>query len=148
MTMPNRVEDFLTASEEQAVIEAIRLAELNTSGEIRVHIEKNSKGDATNRALEVFYTLKMDNTKLQNAVLIYVAVEEKTFVIYGDKGINDVVSKNFWDSTKNIIQSHFKTGNFKQGLVDGIIKSGEQLKKYFPYNSSDTNELTNEISKG
>ncbi|MFG6687782.1 TPM domain-containing protein [Mariniflexile sp. HNIBRBA6329] len=146
--MSNHVEDFLTASEEQEVIEAIRLAELNTSGEIRVHIEKTSKGDATNRALEVFYMLKMDNTKLQNAVLIYVAVDEKTFVIYGDKGINDVVSKNFWDSTKDVMQAHFKAGNFKQGLVDGILKSGEQLKKFFPYMDSDTNELSNEISKG
>lgn len=146
--MPNKVEDFLTTIEEQEVIEAIRIAELNTSGEIRVHIEKTSKGDATNRALEVFHLLKMDNTKLQNAVLIYVAVEEKTFVIYGDKGINDVVSKNFWDSTKDIMQSQFKAGNFKQGLVEGVAKSGEQLKKYFPYKVSDTNELTNEISKG
>jgi uncharacterized membrane protein len=146
--MLDKIEAFLTSSEEQEVIEAIRLAELNTSGEIRVHIEKNSKGDATNRALEVFYMLKIHNTKLQNAVLIYVAVEEKTFVIYGDKGINDVVTKNFWDSTKDIMQSHFKKGNFKQGLVNGIIKSGEQLKKYFPYKTSDTNELTNEISKG
>lgn len=144
----SKVEDFLTRSEEQEVIEAIRLAELNTSGEIRVHIEKTSKGDATNRALEVFYMLKMDNTKLQNAVLIYVAVEEKTFVIYGDKGINDVVSKTFWDSTKNVMQAHFKTGNFKQGLIEGILKSGEQLKKYFPYTDLDINELPNEISKG
>ncbi len=146
--MLDKVENFLTTNEEQEVIEAIRMAELNTSGEIRVHIEKTSKGDATNRALEVFYMLKMDNTKLQNAVLIYVSVEERTFVIYGDKGINDVVAKNFWDSTKDIMQSHFKAGNFKQGLVDGIIKSGEQLKKYFPFNAADTNELTNEISKG
>ena len=146
--MPNYVEDFLTQSEEQAVIEAIRIAELNTSGEIRVHIERTSNANATNRALEVFYMLKMDNTKLQNAVLIYVAVDEKTFVIYGDKGINDVVAKSFWDSTKNIMQAHFKTGNFKQGLVDGILKSGEQLKTFFPYSDSDTNELPNEISKG
>ncbi len=146
--MSDHVEDFLTPSEEQEVIEAIRIAELNTSGEIRVHIEKTSKGDATNRALELFHVLKMDNTKLQNAVLIYVAVDNKTFVIYGDKGINDVVSSNFWDSTKDIMQSHFKTGNFKQGLVEGIIKSGEQLKKHFPYTDLDTNELTNEISKG
>ncbi len=146
--MPKHIETFLAQSEEQEVIEAIRLAELNTSGEIRVHIEKTSYGDATNRALDVFYILKMDNTKLQNAVLIYVAVDEKTFVIYGDKGINEVVAKNFWDSTKNVMQSHFKAGNFKQGLVDGILKSGEQLKTFFPYLDSDTNELPNEISKG
>lgn len=144
----SKIEDFLTQSEEQEVIEAIRIAELNTSGEIRVHLEKTSNGDATNRALELFYTLKMDNTKLQNGVLIYVAIEEKTFVIYGDKGINDVVSNDFWDSTKDVMQSYFKQGNFKQGLVEGIIKSGEQLKKHFPWQDGDIDELSNEISKG
>ncbi|NNC50826.1 MAG: TPM domain-containing protein [Flaviramulus sp.] len=146
--MSNKIEDFLTTDEEQEIVEAIRLAELNTSGEIRVHIEKTSNGDATERALEVFHLLKMENTKRQNAVLIYVAVNDKTFVIYGDEGINKVVSNTFWDSTKDTIQSHFKTGNFKLGLVEGILKSGEQLKKHFPYSNLDTNELTNEISKG
>ncbi len=146
--MPNKVEAFLTTSEEQDVIEAIRKTELKTSGEIRIHIEKTSNGDATNRALEVFHFLKMDNTKLQNGVLIYVAVEDKTFVIYGDKGINDVVPKDFWDTTKDTIQSHFKSGNFKQGLIDGVIKSGIQLAKYFPWKHDDNNELSNEISKG
>lgn len=145
--MSNNIEAFLTAEEEQEIVEAIRVAELNTSGEIRIHIEKTSKGDATHRALELFHMLKMDNTKLQNAVLIYVAIDDQTFVIYGDKGINDVVDKGFWDSTKDIIQTHFKNGNFKQGLIDGILKSGEQLKSHFPYTDDDTNELTNEISK-
>lgn len=146
--MPNKIEKFLTAIEEQAVIEAIKIAELNTSGEIRVHLEKTAKGDVTNRALEVFFSLKMENTKLQNAVLIYVAVKDKTFAIYGDKGINDVVPTHFWDSTKNVMQSHFKEGHFKEGLVEGILKSGEQLKKFFPYTDLDINELTNDISKG
>lgn len=146
--MDSRIEDFLSANEEQAIVEAIRQAELNTSGEIRVHIEGSSKIDATDRALELFHTLKMDNTKLQNGVLIYVAVEDRTFVIYGDKGINAVVGQDFWDSTKDIMQSHFKNGNFKQGLVEGILMSGEQLKTHFPYLDDDTNELTNEISKG
>ena len=37
------IEDFLTAQEEQEIIEAIRLAESETSGEIRVHIvDRNS----------------------------------------------------------------------------------------------------------
>ncbi|TXG34707.1 TPM domain-containing protein [Seonamhaeicola maritimus] len=144
----SKIEAFLSPEEEQDIVEAIRQAELNTSGEIRVHIEKTSEGDATERALEIFYTLKMENTKEQNGVLIYVAVEDKSFVIYGDKGINDVVADDFWDSTKDVIQSHFKSGNFKQGLVDGVLMSGEQLKKYFPYTDSDTNELSDEISKG
>ncbi|MDO6761379.1 TPM domain-containing protein [Tamlana sp. 2_MG-2023] len=144
----NQTEDFLTAQEEQEIIEAIQEAELNTSGELRVHIEKTAKGDATNRALEVFHHLKMDNTKLQNAVLIYVAVEDKSFVIYGDEGINNAVESDFWDCTKDIMQAHFKKGDFKQGLVDGILRSGDRLKKYFPYQSDDINELSDEISKG
>lgn len=144
----SKVEDFLTTQEEQDIVEAIRLAELNTSGEIRVHLEKTSHGDASNRALELFHTLKMDNTKLQNAVLIYVAVEDKTFVIYGDDGINKVVENDFWDCTKDLMQSHFKKGQFKQGLIEGILRSGERLKQYFPYMDDDTNELTNQISKG
>jgi uncharacterized membrane protein len=144
----SKVEDFLSKAEEQEIIEAIRKAEVNTSGEIRVHIEKTSETDAFNRALEVFHYLKMDNTKEQNGVLIYVAVKDKTFVIYGDKGINDVVPTNFWDSTKDIMQSHFKSGNFKQGLVEGILKAGEELEKHFPWQRDDINELTDEISKG
>ena len=144
----SKVEDFLSKVEEDEIIEAIRIAELNTSGEIRVHIEKTSKKDAFDRALEVFHYLKMDNTKEQNGVLIYVAVEDKTFVIYGDKGINDVVPKDFWDSTKNIMQSHFKSSNFKQGLVDGILKAGKELEKHFPWEKGDVNELSDEISKG
>ncbi|SFD13267.1 TPM domain-containing protein [Algibacter pectinivorans] len=147
--MPNNVEDFLSTSEEQEIVEAIRVAELNTSGEIRVHIEQTCKGDGiTTRALDLFHTLKMDNTKLQNGVLIYVAIDDKAFAIYGDKGINDKVESTFWDSTKNVMQMHFKQGDFKKGLIEGILKSGEELKRYFPYSDTDTNELTNEISKG
>ncbi len=140
------IEEFLSASEEQEIVETIRQAELNTSGEIRVHIENSSKVEINKRTLEIFYNLKMDNTKLQNAVLIYVAVNDKQFVIYGDKGINNVVESNFWDSTKNTIEQHFKNGSFKQGLVDGIIKAGEQLKNHFPLQSNDQNELPNEIT--
>lgn len=144
----SKIEDFLTAEEEKAIIEAIRIAEKNTSGEIRVHIEKTSKIDVYERALEVFHMLKMDNTKLQNGVLIYVAVEDKNFVIFGDEGINNVVEDDFWESTKNIMQGHFKRGHFKQGLVDGILKAGKQLETYFPWETGDKNELPNTISKG
>jgi uncharacterized membrane protein len=144
----SKVEDFLSVEEEQEIIEAIRIAEKNTSGEIRIHIERSSKIDAFDRAMELFHDLKIDDTKLQNGVLIYVAVEDKTFVIYGDKGINDVVSNDFWDSTKEVMQSHFKAGNFKQGLIEGVLKAGKELETFFPWEDNDTNELTDEISKG
>lgn len=143
----SKVEAFLSTEEEQDIIEAIQNAEKNTSGEIRIHIERTSEIDAFDRAMEVFHDLKMDKTKLQNGVLIYVAAEDKTFVIYGDKGINDKVSNDFWDSTKNVMQSHFKAGNFKQGLIEGVLKAGKELEAFFPWEDNDTNELPNEISK-
>ena len=145
--MSNSYKHFLSSADEQEVIDAIKQAELNTSGEIRVHIENSAEGDVNKRAIEVFYLLKMNATELQNGVLIYVAVKDKTFAIYGDKGINDIVGPNFWDSTKNVIQSHFKNGDFKNGLIQGILKSGEQLKKHFPYQKDDKNELSDQISK-
>ena len=144
----SNVEDFLTQAEEQEIVEAIRIAEKETSGEIRVHIEKTTTKDAYDRAKEVFRELKMNQTELKNGVLIYLAVDDHNFVICGDKGINDVVEANFWDCTRDAMLAQFKQNQFKQGLVDGILRAGEQLKKYFPYQEGDNNELSNEISKG
>ncbi|TRO64192.1 TPM domain-containing protein [Christiangramia sabulilitoris] len=142
-------EAFLSKREEEEIVEAIRIAESKTSGEIRVHLEPSTgKQDIFERAMEVFHALKMDNTKEANGVLIYVAVEDRNFVIYGDKGINDVVADDFWESTKDLIVSHFKEGRFKDGLVEGVLKAGEQLKKHFPWDEDDTNELSDQISKG
>jgi len=144
----SKVEDFLSKEDEQAIVEAIRVAEKNTSGEIRVHIEKTTSKVPFDRALEVFYELKMNETQLQNGVLFYFAVEDQSFAICGDKGINDVVASDFWDCTKDKMVEQFKSGNFKQGIVDGILNAGEQLKKNFPWTEGDANELSNEISKG
>jgi uncharacterized membrane protein len=144
----SKVEEFLSAKEEEEVVDAIRMAEKETSGEIRVHIEKtHGEQDIFERAVEVFHLLKMDNTKQENGVLIYVAIEDRDFVIYGDKGINEVVPNDFWESTKDAIVAEFKAGNYKQGLIDGILKAGEQLHKHFPWNEDNTNELTNTISR-
>lgn len=144
----SKVEDFLTKEEEQEIVEAIRMAEMQTSGEIRVHIEKTTSKAPYDRALEVFNELGMDATQLKNGVLFYFAVADKNFVICGDKGINDVVADDFWNSTKDRMATQFKAGHFKQGIIDGILSAGEQLKKHFPYQEGDTNELSNEISKG
>ncbi len=144
----SNVEDFLTHKEEQEIIQAIRQAEQNTSGEIRVHIERTSAKDIFDRALEVFHLLKMDNTKLQNGVLIYVAIDDKNFVIYGDKGINEIVGTDFWNSTKDVMVSHFKNGDFKQGLIEGVLKAGKELETHFPWDHGDKNELPDNISKG
>ncbi|MGB3143133.1 MAG: TPM domain-containing protein [Maribacter sp.] len=144
----SKVEDFLTAQEEEEIVDAILKAERNTSGEIRVHIEAHTRLDHYQRAQEVFHLLKMDNTKEENGVLIYVAVNDKKFVICGDKGINRIVPSDFWQTTKDAIQELFKKGEFKDGIVAGILTAGKELETHFPWQSNDTNELSNEISKG
>ncbi|SHJ38126.1 TPM domain-containing protein [Aquimarina spongiae] len=144
----SEVEDFLTQQQEQQIIAAIRHAERLTSGEIRVHIESHTDLDVLERTREVFHLLKMDNTEQHNGVLIYVAVTDHMFAIYGDKGIHEVVGDDFWNSTRDAILTKFKENNFTQGLIDGVLLAGEKLQKYFPWEHGDINELPDEISKG
>ncbi len=144
----SQVEDFLTHDEEQAIIKAIQKAEKNTSGEIRVHIEKHTDKKVMDRALEVFYSLKMDKTKLHNGVLLYVAVESKLFAILGDEGIHKKVPKDFWDEENKLVLSYFSEKKYAEGLSKAIENIGEKLKAFYPYKKDDVNELSDEISKG
>jgi uncharacterized membrane protein len=144
----SKTEDFLSKAEEQEIVQAIVEAEKNTSGEIRVHIEEHSEKLPLDRAQEVFFELQMNETQERNGVLFYVCVADKKFAIIGDEGIDKVVASDFWNATKEVVISNFKNKAFKKGLVDGIIKAGESLKAHFPFQSDDTNELANEISRG
>lgn len=144
----NTVESFLTNQEEQEIVSAIQKAEKNTSGEIRVHIEKATDKPTLERAVEVFSLLGMENTKQRNGVLFYIATDSKQFAIIGDVEINKVVSENFWEFQKNLITHYFKLNKNCKALVYGIHFISEKLKEFFPYESDDTNELSNEISKG
>lgn len=144
----SQVEDFLSSAEEREIVQAIIEAERDTSGEIRVHLEARTAEEPMARAREVFHMLKMDNTRDANGVLIYVAVQDRKFVIFGDKGIDKAVPDGFWDSTKDIIQEHFRNRRFKEGLVEGIRSAGRELHIHFPWQRDDTNELSNEVSKG
>jgi uncharacterized membrane protein len=90
----------------------------------------------------------MDKTAIRNGVLFYVGVSDHTFAIIGDEGIDKAVEIDFWDCTKDLVISHFKNKQFKDGLVAGILRAGERLQQYFPFQDDDANELSNEISKG
>lgn len=139
---------FISENDEQEIVAAIALAEKQTSGEIRVHIEETSSKLPYERAKEVFEMLGMHQTALKNGVLFYVCIQNKNFAILGDKGINEKVASNFWDTTKDVVLENFKMGKFKEGLVAGITSAGEQLRSHFPYDeANDSNELSNEISK-
>lgn len=144
--MNSTVEGFLTQTEEQEIVEAIRIAESNTSGEIRVHLERHTDLDPFTRAKEIFHILKMDNTKEENGVLIYIAVDDHTFAICGDRGIHQKVPANFWESTRDMMSAYFKKGRFKQGIIEGVQHAGERLNTYFPWKHGDSNELPDEIT--
>lgn len=139
----SKTEDFLSKAEEQEIVQAIVEAEKNTSGEIRVHIEEHSEKPPLDRAQEVFFKLKMNETNDRNGVLFYVGVADHSFVILGDEGINKLVETDFWDCTKDLVISNFKEKNFKKGLVEGVLRAGERLKTYFPFQFGDENELSN-----
>lgn len=141
-----RPDNFLTAQQQEAVIDAVRLAEKGTSGEIRVHIDSLCKGDPVKRAEEVFVKLGMHRTQLRNGVLIYLACESRTFAIIGDKGINDCVPENFWQDVIVIMTEDFKNGYYAEGLAKAVRMAGEKLKTYFPYQEDDINEQPDEIS--
>ena len=137
---------FFTKEEQQKIVAAIKEAELNTSGEIRVHIENHCKEEALERVAEVFYGLKMDRTAARNGILFYLAVKDHKFAIIGDEGINKEVEHDFWNDIKDEMISNFKANKFTEGLIAGILKCGDKLKKYFPHQNDDVNELSDEIS--
>lgn len=143
--MPN-ARQFFSTEEKQAIKDAIAAAELDTSGEIRVHLEDHCKGEVLDRAAYLFEQLGMKKTIARNGVLFYLAVKDRKFAVIGDAGINAVVEENFWDSIKEQMTALFKQSAFTQGLVQGIEAAGTKLKTHFPYQDDDRNELTDEIS--
>lgn len=140
------VKNFFSEKEQQELIQAIQEAELNTSGEVRIHLESICKGNPVERAQYWFQKLKMNQTEKHNGVLFYFAVKSRKFAIIGDKGIHDVVGNDFWDSTRDVMLEQFYNNRFKEGLIKGIELAGEKLRKFFPYQTDDVNELPDDIS--
>lgn len=133
--------------QQHIISHAVTLAENRTSGEIRVCVERTADEDPIARAMHYFKELGMDQTALQNGVLIYIAVQDKQFAIIGDKGINQKVPLDFWEETKNCMLEHFKKQELIQGIVAGVQMAGEQLKHYFPVAENDINELPNDVAQ-
>ncbi len=139
---------FFTKKEKEEIQKAILNAEMDTSGEIRVHIETNCEGEVLDRTAYLFKKIGMHKTELRNGVLIYLAVQSHKFAVIGDKGINAEVPENFWDDIKEKMSRYFEKEEFVHGLIEGLEQTGKQLKKHFPRNLDDINELSDEISFG
>lgn len=142
------IEKFFTKEERDDIVLAVKSAELDTSGEIRVHVEGKCQGEAKDQAAFIFEKLGMHKTDQRNGVLFYLALKNRKFAILGDVGINEVVPENFWDEIRDTMLNEFRDNNFSEGLIAGITRAGKQLKKHFPYQKDDVNELPDDISFG
>ena len=137
---------FFTREQQEAIVRAIGEAEHATSGEIRVHLETSCKADVLDEAAWLFRKVGMHKTADRNGVLIYFAINERKFAIIGDTGINSVVPLGFWDEIRDHMKKRFSENMFTEGLTEGIIMAGMQLKEHFPHTKDDINEITDTIS--
>lgn len=137
---------LISSSDEARLTKAIQNAEFKTSGEIRVHIEKICKGDVVEAAKKKFAELKMHQTKDRNGILFYLAINSKSFAVWGDEGIHQKVTDEFWKSITDCSIGYFKKNEFVSGIEKAVEMCGEKLKYYFPIEADDKNELANEIS--
>jgi uncharacterized membrane protein len=143
-----RPRKFFTEEEKSRIVRAIREAEDKTSGEIRVYLERHSKGPLLERAKKIFEKLGMTRTKLRNGVLIYFSLRDHNFEILGDRGIHEKVGDDFWKAIVAKIQTFFAKDDFGGGLEVGIHEIGEQLRTYFPRDKQDLNELPDKVEEG
>ncbi len=147
----SKTDNLLSASDKQMLVQAIQAAEQNTSGEIRVYVESNipKKQDALQRATEIFFKNKMNETKDRNGVLVYVAVADRKLAIYGDQRIHEKVGVEFWYQQVQEMTDHFKQAHYVDGMVRALDAVGHALKDHFPYDrTTDQNELSDEIMMG
>jgi uncharacterized membrane protein len=143
-----KASSFFTKEQQAQILACVKEGEKETSGEIRVHIETSCPEDVLDRAAWVFKKLGMHKTDERNGVLFYLAVMDKKFAIIGDAGINAKVPAGFWDEISALLQNKFREGKFTEGLSEGIVNAGKQLKTHFPHRKDDVNELSDEISFG
>jgi uncharacterized membrane protein len=147
--MSDYVRALLSEEQEQALVDAITQAELHTSGEIRIHLEKTTGStSAEERAKQWFGKLEMHKTAEKNGVLFYLAIEDRKLALWAGEGINERVPANFWQTIIDLMISEFKVGHFSEGLIAGVEKTGKALGEFFPRQDDDVDELSNEISKG
>ena len=137
---------LISKADEARLIKAIQAAELQTSGEIRVHIEKFYKTDALEECKKKFTELNMHETKDRNGILFYLAINSKSFAVWGDEGIHQKVDDAFWKSITDCAISYFKQNQLLTGIEKAVELCGEKLKLHFPLEANDKNELSNEIS--
>ncbi|HEX2845785.1 MAG TPA: TPM domain-containing protein [Chitinophagaceae bacterium] len=141
---------FFTEPERSRIVEAVRTAELQTSGEVRVFVESRCPYmDAIDRAGEIFFRLEMDETAEHNAVLVYVALKDRQLAVFGDQGIHEKVGAAYWDKEVGLMIENFNKESYADGISQCVLEIGQALHQHFPYDkNTDKNELPDDIVFG
>jgi len=151
------VKPILNKKKLEEVKEAVKAAELETSGEIRVSVFKDfpkelrkTEPEEALRTLaqQQFVQLRITNTKLDNGVLILLVVKPKRFIIWGDTGVNQVIPEGKWGALAGQMSSFFREGRFKEGICQVVSEVGQILKEHFPHQEDDVDELPDEVHLG
>ena len=138
---------FLSRLDHTRIAGAIAQAELKTSGQIRVHVTHRKPGDFEERAHRRFELLGMTGTKNRNGVLIYIAPKIRRFRILGDVGVHEKCGDEFWKTTAAAMETHFRKGEFTEGILAGVARAGAALAEHFPKEAGGVNELPDEVTE-
>ncbi len=140
------IKNCLDKKAKEKIVEAIRQAEKQTRGEIRVHVTRCAPKDILEDAKKTFHQLGMHRTQERNGVLIFISWKKRELAIVGDRGIHERVGDSFWTGTRDKIIGYFSQGQFPEGIVAGVSEVGEKLKQFFPSTGYDTNELSDDVT--
>ncbi|MBE6315881.1 MAG: TPM domain-containing protein [Muribaculaceae bacterium] len=138
--------DFIPNEGQRRIADAITAAERHTTGEICVHVTPRCRGNVMKRAVKTFNRLHLYTTKRRNAVLIFIAYDDRKLAILGDTAIHEAVPEGFWDGEVEELTNYLKAGRPVDGLCAIIARMGERLSEYFPGERDDENELSNEVT--
>ena len=144
-----RKKKFFSPEEQQLIVAAIQNAERSTSGEVRVFVESRcSYMDALDRAVEVFAQMGMHTTQERNGVLVYVAIRDHQFAVFGDVGIHRKVGSDYRNTEVIKMMRDFNRDNIALGIAGCVEDIGQALQQFFPYTAGDKNELSDDIQFG
>ena len=146
-----RKKHMLDKDSQHKIMASIKEAESKTSGEIRVFMEHHCQYvDPLLRAQEIFANLKMEKTHARNAIIIYVAITDRQFALFGDVAIYEKAGgAAFWKEAATKLTGHLRKNNITEGLCNCIHELGIALATHFPYDPAiKKNELPDEIVFG
>jgi uncharacterized membrane protein len=147
---PRWTHHLLSDADLDAIAAAVTEAERQTSGEIRVHLERRvpPPGDALARAAEIFTRLGMEATAERNGVLVYLAVDDHRLAVVGDAGVHAHVGDEYWTRVRDAMVERLRQGRAREAVLHAIGEVGLVLARFFPRRPDDRNELSDRVSLG